>query len=164
MQNSFPFSPRITRSANFSACQNYRYSLQRVWAPTQKCVLFIGLNPSTADHRQDDPTIRRCMNFAQTWGFGGLLMANLFAYRSTDPATLRLVTDPIGPKNDAWILKMFKASDLVVAAWGNDGAYMNRSNVIRHLCPGLSVLKLNRSGEPAHPLYLKASLEPKPWT
>lgn len=153
----------MERAAHFSDCHRYRYSLQRVWAPKQRHVLIIGLNPSTADHQQDDPTIRRCIMFAQRWGYGGLTMANLFAYRSTDPGALKLVGDPVGPANNDWLQRLAQQSDLIVAAWGNDGAYLNRSSEVREMLGPLTVLKLNQSGEPAHPLYLKADLQPIPW-
>lgn len=154
----------MERSAKFSDCLGYRYSLQRVWSPNQRRVLIIGLNPSTADHQQDDPTIRRCIKFAQEWGYGELYMGNLFAYRSTDPAMLKVVEDPVGPANDEWLARLAERSDLVVAAWGNEGAYLNRSSQVREMLGPMSVLKLNQSGEPAHPLYLRANLQPKPWS
>lgn len=151
------------RSAEFSECHRYRYSLHRVWSPKQSRVLIIGLNPSTADHEHDDPTIRRCIKFAQNWGHGGLCMANLFAYRSTNPAVLKSVDDPVGPDNDEWLKRLADECALVVAAWGNEGAYLDRSTEVREMLGPLSVLKINRSGEPAHPLYLKSDLQPMAW-
>lgn len=163
MQHPLPLDEMMIRSATFSQCGQYRYSLQRIWFPDQKPVMFIGLNPSTADAEMDDPTIRRCMRFAQDWGFGGLVMTNLFAYRSTDPRNLSLAEDPIGPDNNQWIETMSLSCDLVVAAWGNHGSYLNRSSAMRSLFPDLHCIQLNRSGEPAHPLYLKGTLRPKRW-
>ena len=90
----------IVQSADFSACGTYRYALRRIWLPAAPQVLFIGLNPSTADEKSDDPTIRRCLGFARSWGYGGLIVANLFAYRATAPSALREARDPIGPLND----------------------------------------------------------------
>ena len=75
----------MERGADISPCGRYRYSLWRKWGPGATC-MFVGLNPSTADETADDPTIRRCMAFARDWGYGALCMANLFAYRATDPA------------------------------------------------------------------------------
>lgn len=75
----------IVQSADFSACGTYRYALRKIWLPAAPQVLFIGLNPSTADEKSDDPTIRRCLGFARSWGYGGLIVANLFAYRTTAP-------------------------------------------------------------------------------
>ena len=81
----------INKTANFSSCHKYRYSLYRIWDKKKKFVLFIGLNPSTADEGMDDPTIRRCSGYAQNWGYGGFMMVNLFAYRTTFPSNLKKV-------------------------------------------------------------------------
>ena len=126
--------------------------------------MFVGLNPSTADENTDDPTLTRCINFAKSWGFGGVCMANLFAFRATQPQDMKSAKNPIGPKNDQWLQKLASEAGLVVAAWGNDGSYLNRSGKIRALLPNMYYLKLNKSGEPAHPLYQKADLEPVQWT
>ncbi len=163
MQTPFPFHTDMKREATFSSCQSYRYSLLREWSATQNKVLFIGLNPSTADATTDDPTIRRCIGFAKAWGFGGLYMGNLFAFRSTDPRGLLNASDPVGPDNDAILLKLSRMVSLVVAAWGNHGVLMDRASHVKTLCRPLSVLKLNRSGQPAHPLYLKKDMSPTPW-
>jgi len=163
MQTPFPFHSDTKREAIFSDCQTYRYSLLREWSATQSKVLFIGLNPSTADATKDDPTIRRCIGFAKAWGFGGVYMGNLFAFRSTDPRGLWSASDPVGPDNDAALLALTHKVGLVVAAWGNHGAFMDRASHVRMLCGPLSVLKINRSGQPAHPLYLTKNLSPRPW-
>lgn len=163
MKTPFPFQADMKREATFSSCQSYRYSLLREWSATQNKVLFIGLNPSTADATIDDPTIRRCIGFARSWGFGGLYMGNLFAFRSTDPRGLFSASDPVGPDNDATLLELAGVVRLVVAAWGNHGAYLGQASHVRSLFRSLSVLKLNRSGQPAHPLYLKKGLSPTPW-
>jgi len=89
--------------AVFSPCDRYRYVLWRTWKPHIPSVVFIGLNPSTADAQRNDPTIRRCIGFAQTWGYGGIIIANLFSYRATQPNTLRQVSDPVGPDTDQWL-------------------------------------------------------------
>ncbi len=88
----------LQRRANFSRCRQYRYALWRQWGDGDDFMLLIGLNPSTGDHRQDNPTIRRCMGFAHDWGYSGLCVANLFAYRATYPKDLFAATDPVGPK------------------------------------------------------------------
>ena len=163
MQKQLPLNDQVDKQATISSCGRYRYSLQRVWAPEQKWVMMIGLNPSIADAELDDPTIRRCIRFAHGWGYGGLIMANLFAYRSTDPRQLMAVPDPIGPENDAWIVQLATQSSLVVAAWGNYGIYQDRCHQIKRMNLGLHILKLNQSGQPAHPLYLKGGLKPRKW-
>ncbi|MCS6126907.1 DUF1643 domain-containing protein [Shewanella baltica] len=155
--------PQLNSHAVLSPCRRYRYALSRVWDTNKPFVLFIGLNPSTADELQDDPTIRRCIGFAKSWGYGGLVMANLFAYRATDPYEMMEVSKPVGDMNDQWLETLAEAAGVIVAAWGNHGAFINRSLEVRRLLPDLCYLKLNASGEPAHPLYLKSSLIPVPW-
>ena len=96
------------KGAIISDCQKYRYALWRNWDLSKDKVMFIGLNPSTADHIEDDPTIRRCIGFAKSWGYGGLYMMNLFSYRTSNPSKLKNVKDPIGnPDNDEWIAKLY---------------------------------------------------------
>lgn len=154
----------LASGASFSRCRHYRYSLWRRWAKDRPLVMMIGLNPSTADARQDDPTIRRCIGFARDWGYGGLIVTNLFAFRATYPADLKSASNPIGPRNDAWIRRMAREVETIVAAWGNDGAWLHRSASVRQLLAGrLHCLRLNACGEPAHPLYLPAGLRPFAW-
>ena len=143
--------------ANLSECRQYRYALWRTWDESKPYAMFIGLNPSTADEKEDDPTITRCINFAKTWGYGGLCMANLFAYRSSDPSNLRSTQEPIGLENDAWLKKLAKEAGVIVAAWGNDGAYLGRSKLVSSNISNLKCLKINKTGEPAHPLYQPSS-------
>jgi hypothetical protein len=149
----------VNKNAIFSDCRKYRYALSRTWNGKKKTILFIGLNPSTADEKIDDPTIRRCINYAQNWGYGSLLMVNLFAYRATLPSELKNVKNPIGNDNDLHILELSKKADLTVAAWGNEGFLLNRDKVVKKLIPNLMCLKINKSGQPAHPLYQKKDLK-----
>ena len=149
----------VNKNAIFSDCRKYRYALSRTWNGKKKTILFIGLNPSTADEKIDDPTIRRCINYAQNWGYGSLLMVNLFAYRVTLPSELKNVKNPIGNDNDLHILELSKKADLTVAAWGNEGFLLNRDKVVKKLIPNLMCLKINKSGQPAHPLYQKKDLK-----
>ena len=122
--------------------------------------MIIGLNPSTADEVEDDPTLIRCINFAKSWGYGGVCMTNLFAYRATDPNDMKAAADPVGASNNRWLTRLAKEAGIVVAAWGNDGDYLNRASQIKNKIPNLYCLKMNKSGEPAHPLYLRAELKP----
>ena len=149
----------INKTASFSSCRKYRYSLSRIWDKQKKFVLFIGLNPSTADEEVDDPTIRRCSGYAQKWGYGGLIMVNLFAYRTTLPSNLKKVKYPVGRDNDKYIVKLSKKADITVAAWGNNGILYRRDKQVLSLVPNLMCLKVNKSGQPAHPLYLKKDLK-----
>ena len=150
--------------ANFSRCRRYRYTLWRRWDSARGLVMIIGLNPSTADARNNDPTIRRCIGFARDWGYGGLVVTNLFAFRATYPTDLKAAADPVGPRNDLWIRRMAGQVETIVAAWGNHGTWLDRSTRIRRMLAGrLRCIKLTAAGEPAHPLYLPAGLMPQDW-
>jgi len=152
---------RMKASAVLSLCGKYRYELCRAW-DTKPAVLFIGLNPSTADATQEDNTSRVCINYAKNWGFGTLLVGNLFAFRSTDPTTLRTEKDPIGPENDKYLRELQSKVSLVICAWGNLGALLKRDEqVLRFLNAPHCLVKL-KSGRPGHPLYKSASLHPIP--
>lgn len=150
--------------ANFSRCRRFRYTLWRRWDDDGPMVMIIGLNPSTADAHRNDPTIRRCIRFARDWGAGGLIVTNLFAYRATYPTELKAAPDPVGPRNDLWIRYMAAQAGIIVAAWGNHGSWLGRSE---QLCPMLAgrlyCLRLTKAGQPAHPLYLPADLKPVEW-
>jgi hypothetical protein len=120
-------------------------------------VNFVLLNPSTATATEDDPTIRRCIGFAERWGYPSLVVTNLFALRSTDPRALRTSRAPVGPDNDHWLMKSAMGADRIVAAWGNHGRYLKRGAKVLWLglprpvyCFGLT-----KVGEPKHPLYLR---------
>jgi len=154
----------LKTDAKFSDCRRYRYALWRIWDDTKPYVMIIGLNPSTADEMQNDPTITRCISFAQSWGYGGVCMVNLFAFRATVPSDMMDAISPVGPENDKWLTDLAKAAGIVVAAWGNDGVYLRRSAAVKAMFSDLHCIKVNKSGEPAHPLYLKGDLEPVPFT
>jgi hypothetical protein len=125
--------------------------------------MFIGLNPSTADETKDDPTIKRCIAFAKAWGYGSLIMANLFAWRATDPDEMQLAADPVGPQNDWYLAHLSSKANLIVAAWGTRGAFMGRDQQVRGAVPGLHHLRLTKEGHPGHPLYLRSNLRPVRW-
>lgn len=153
---------QMERGATISSCGRYRYALWRKWKPGPMCV-FVGLNPSTADAQLDDPTIRRCIGFAQGWGFSGLMMLNLFAYRATNPADMKAATDPIGPDNDDALRYASYNTTMVIAAWGANGTFKGRDQQVREMLPRLHYLHLTKDGHPGHPLYLPGSLRPKLW-
>lgn len=152
---------KMKTDAKLSSCRNYRFALWRTWDDSKPFAMIIGLNPSTADEVEDDPTITRCINFAKSWGYGGICMTNLFAYRATAPKDMKSQQDPIGADNDTWLAKFASDAGIVVAAWGNDGSHLNRSRIVTDMLPNLHYLKMNKTGEPAHPLYLKSDLTPK---
>jgi hypothetical protein len=148
--------------AKLSACRKYRFALRRIWDESKPYAMFIGLNPSTADEVANDNTITRCINFAKEWGYGGLCMSNLFAFRATVPAVMKSESNPIGEENNEWLVNLAMEAGVVVAAWGNHGSHLNRSTEVLKLIPNIHYLKLNATGEPAHPLYLSSSLKPQP--
>ena len=150
----------MEKSAILSADRKYRYVLTRIWDETKPTVVFIGLNPSTADEEVDDKTIRKCIGYAKRWGYGKLIMVNLFAFRSTDSSMLKRVEDPVGPDNDSYIQKCVSESNLVIACWGNHGKLLNRDKVLMDSLPNLVCLKRNKNGTPHHPLDLSKDLTP----
>lgn len=152
------------RGAIFDDARTYRYALWRTWDAEAPTVAFVMLNPSTADATTLDPTCRRCRGFAESWGYGSVLVGNLFALRSTDPGRLRDHDDPVGPANDRHLRRIAGAARTVVAAWGVHGAYRGRDReVAARLDADLMALDTTRDGHPGHPLYLPGDLEPTPW-
>lgn len=155
--------------ARLSDCGQYRYTLSRQWGGNEfNVAVFIMLNPSTADHTVDDPTIRRCIGFAKSWDLDGIRVVNLYALRSTDPKALWSHPDPVGPRNDSWLETYAVLASLnncpIIAAWGANAkpdrvdAVLNISGMHR-----LSALGVTKAGQPRHPLYLKSDLIPEPW-
>ncbi|ARC56029.1 hypothetical protein AS850_02940 [Frondihabitans sp. 762G35] len=166
----------VEKSAEISADQVYRYLLSRTWKRDGKVMTFIMLNPSTADAAIDDPTIRRCMSFAEREGFGGIRVVNLYAYRATDPHYLEFPIDAVGPRNDDTLARIFTENAVldepVVAAWGagaaatRGGGGAARIGRVLELLQGypLLCLGLTNAGQPRHPLYVRgdAPLIPYP--
>jgi hypothetical protein len=145
----------------------YRYSLERSWDLQLPRTCWLMLNPSTADADTDDHTIRVVTAFSRAFGHGSFVVANLFAYRATDPKRLYTAADPIGPRNDEAILAAVSSADLVVAAWGNHGVFQERSRHVRVLLAqhgiALTALRITKSGEPSHPGRLPHALRPVPF-
>lgn len=154
-------------SARYSSCEIYRYTLQRVWDESGPMVSFIGLNPSTATEIENDPTVRRCIGYAHSWGFGGMRMLNAFALRSTDPRGLKQIDDPVGPDNDFWLKKMTKDVSLTVLCWGVHAELNERHahivKLLRKASRDVHCLGVTKAGYPKHPLYLKQSLQAVPF-
>jgi len=150
--------------AQFSACRRWRYLLWRRWDPALPVANFLMLNPSTADEWKLDPSCTRARLYAERWGYGALIVTNVFGWRATDPEEMKAVRDPVGRGNDRAILRAARESALVVCAWGNHGAHLGRSVAVRELLRKAGVearvLRMNAGGEPAHPLYLPARLKP----
>jgi len=145
-------------NALFSSDRKYRYVLTRQWDETLPVLVYVLLNPSTADETTNDPTISRCIDIARYNGFGGISVMNLFAYRATEPCDLKKGCDPVGPDNDRF-LKEISNDQKIVVAWGNHGSFMDRSQKVLKVLEGKNLwcVAKNASGEPKHPLYVKTA-------
>lgn len=162
------FADPQASGAVFSACRTWRYTLRRTWDPNRNRTLnVIGLNPSVASEEIDDPTSRRCIGFAKAWGYGQLVMTNLFAYRSTDPAGLLSAADPIGPDNDVHLYEQARRASGVLVAWGAHPSAVERAIDVLELlnAPGIALtcLGTTNGGAPRHPLYVRADVRPAPF-
>ena len=168
----------MKRETIFSPCRKYRYTLWREWGcdlfegdgvnRDRGFVQFIGLNPSTADETKDDPTIRRCIGFSRDWGYGAMVMTNIFAFRATDPEMMKACDSPETPdlslENRHHIMNLAREAGIVIAAWGKHGKHMGlgADTLLCFKQNGLKIhhLGLNGDGTPKHPLYLKATTKP----
>lgn len=152
----------VVSGAILSPCSRYRYRLWREWCPTLPTGVFVMLNPSTADASVDDPTIRRCMQFARAWGWGRIEVVNVFAFRTAYPQALvqahRGGLDVVGPERDTGLSVAFDRARVVVAAWGaNKLAHEHARGVLSLVPPGLEITCLGKTqgGFPRHPLYMR---------
>lgn len=187
----------IRKGATISACGKYRYRLWREWrgfgrddtwtwwteddgSPSvdgagerlgePKSVLFVMLNPSTADGDEDDRTIRRCVGFAQAWGYDRLDVVNLFAWRSTDPREMLAMTakgDPIGEYNQRAVQLAVQEAGIVVCGWGAHGGHIDQDETVLGWIEDAGgvphALRVTKEGYPTHPLYLPGALVPVPY-
>jgi hypothetical protein len=151
----------IALGANVSECGRYRYRLWRLWDELAPVMVWVLLNPSTADAETDDPTLRKCVGFAKKHQYGGVILVNLFAYRASDPKELLKVSTPIGPENDSYIEAAIRAPVLatVVAGWGAERFAENRARAVKLLICGALQRQIrcfgkSKHGHPRHPLYL----------
>lgn len=147
--------------ACFSPDRVYRYVLWRAWDASRPPIAVVGLNPSTADETENDPTVRRCIGYAKREGAGGLVMLNLFAFRATDPQVMRGAEDPVGPDNDAFLRCATARTQVVLCAWGAHGAFNGRGRQVEQLLQQfdrpLVCLGRTKEGLPKHPLYIAAA-------
>ena len=153
--------------AVFDPTGQYRYLLTRLWDETRPTAVFVMLNPSTADAENDDPTIRRCMDFANRWGYGSIKVVNVFAYRATDPKELLKVEDPVGPENHEHIKRALLSVGFAVAAWGSAGPkdpapYKCIFDITKEVGVPLHCLGTTKDKKPRHPLYVKSATKPSP--
>ncbi|MGI3786458.1 MAG: DUF1643 domain-containing protein [Janthinobacterium lividum] len=155
----------VAGSAEVSPDGRYRYALQRTWAPGRPRMLWVLANPSSADARADDPTLRRCIRFARDHGCGGLAVVNLWAWRSARPLDLADVIDPVGPDNDSWIATLRGQADgPVVLGWGVQSDQVRVATVLGLLgTRPKHCLGQTRDGHPRHPLYVRAGTRLRPW-
>jgi hypothetical protein len=158
--------------ALLSPCRIYRYTLERVWDIDRPRCAFVGLNPSTADEHQLDPTLRRCVRFADSWGYGSFIMLNVYAFRSTDWRGVQMYGAPVGPDNDKWVgrtvLEIEGNGGIVICCWGTHvkdiRGGLDRSAAVCAMISRPYYIRMTRSGYPEHPLYLPSNLEPEPWS
>lgn len=156
----------MQKSAIISSCGKYRYRLERTWDTSKWVMMFIMLNPSIADAEIDDPTIRRCIGFAESWWYGWIIVWNLFPFRATNPKDLIEENTPFTLENSKYLYEMSEISDLILCAWWNQQIveklykkfprYMPLVSIIKQL----SCIELSKGGVPKHPLYLKKSSQP----
>jgi len=153
--------------AAFSRCRRWRYLLWRRWDESRPAANFLMLNPSTADEFKLDPSCTRARVYAERWGYGGLIVTNIFAWRATDPDDMKAAANPVGRGNDAAIARAASEAAIVVCAWGNHGQHLGRGGkviaALRSSGVELHYLKMNGAGQPSHPLYLPGTLEPVSW-
>lgn len=161
----------VAAGASFSKCERYRYTLWRTWVEDKARALFIMLNPSTADESKLDNTVTRCKGYAEAWGYGGLVVCNIFAYRATKPEDMKAQDDPVGKGNDAIILSAARSitedGGVVICAWSQHGKMMQRAQSVRTMLFNASIkmhyLRMGAGGMPHHPLYLPKDLTPTEW-
>ncbi len=146
----------------------YRYSLWRTWDAARPRLLWVLLNPSTADADHDDQTVACCKRFSQEWGYGGLEIVNLFAYRETNRRNLRSASDPIGPENDSYIADAATCAPDTLVGWGEHGTYLGRDRAVLALLARYSdrpplCLGTVANGAPRHPARLSSTIRPTPY-
>lgn len=154
--------------ATFSDCKKYRFTLLRIWDESLPLILFVMMNPSTADENVNDPTVAKCMRYARKWGYGGLYIGNVCAYRATDKKALLDILDPVGAINILSVMDMAKKADLTIIAHGQLPNRLqfhadNMCDKLRESEIKLHVLKLSKDGIPCHPLFLSEQLIPEAW-
>jgi len=145
----------IAKGAIFSDDRKYRYALWRVWQPNKPLLMSVCLNPSIASELTDDPTITRLQARAYKAGYGGLLMANLFAYITTNPIHLNNQHDTIGELTDYYIKEMIKLSERQLCGWGSFKPVIHRASEVYKMLPNPYCLGVNTDGNPKHPLYVR---------
>ena len=163
----------MMKGGYFSMCRKYRFVLYRTWNEDRSPLNAICLNPSTSTETEDDPTVRRLMDYAKRWGYGGLVLTNLFSYRATNPAELKTIDDPVHNELNLRPYRFFVGTGNILVAWGNGGRYLGRGDDVIQMmiyddyfprdnylpcCLGVT-----KALQPKHPLYLKKTERMKPY-
>lgn len=143
--------------AIFSECKKYRYVLWRIWDKSKPYIMFIGLNPSTANEHKNDPTLTRVIRFANDWGYGGVYMMNLFSFVTAYPKELQFDEDSV-ERNNRWLKVISVKCDRIIFAWGSFKEAEQRAKYILERFKGFA-LEINQDGSPKHPLYVKCNVE-----
>lgn len=166
------FQNLMSCGADFSPCRTWRYSLWRKFesfdeSTQNRMLMFIGLNPSTADETEDDPTVRRCIRFAKDWGYNGLYMLNAYGYRATNPHDMKRIIKEhgsaaaVGEGNNAALTQKGVCSDMIIAAWGNHCELGREREICELIARPIYCLGKTKSGRPKHPIYLRADTKPE---
>lgn len=163
--------PPFACEAIFSPCMAYRYWLEWRWSDAPAMIVWM-LNPSTADHQKLDPTIAGLVKRAKAWGYGAVIVINLFALRATDPRVMKASAEPIGPVNDQIteiaLARSFDSGFPIICGWGNHGSHLGRDGWARSLAKRLDVplaaFNITGDGQPQHPLYISHDVRPQRWT
>ena len=142
----------------------YRYFLTRVWDVQLPVLAFILLNPSTADDEHDDATVIRCVDYAKRWGYGGIEVYNLYAFRATNPRELIREKYPVGRDNDKWLHELSAKHNRILVAWGGRAKKDRVREVMAIIGRPVECLKRNKDGSPHHPLRLAKDIQPFGWT
>lgn len=158
----------MIRTATISEDGVYRYTLERVWDDAKPRVAWVGLNPSKADHRIDDPSCRRMMDFGDRWGFGSICIMNLFAFRATDPVDLEAsICDVVGPENDKHLSTLGQRCSIVMVAWGTHELAATRIPavwaILKQIKSPKCCLGVTKNGSPRHPLYVRGDTKVLQW-
>ena len=140
--------------AHFDETRTYRYALWRTWDESKPKIMFVGLNPSTANENDNDPTIRRVISFAQKWGYGSVFMVNLFPFVTTYPSELEKNKKNIN-ENDEFVKMIASHCEKIVFAWGNFKEATIRGKEMAMKFPTAYALQINKNGTPKHPLYVR---------
>ena len=151
----------MRRSAIISPCTRYRYWLEREWDRRKPVLSVCMLNPSSADDKREDPTLLALIHFATLWGYGGLAIVNLYAWRSPTPALMKTKPERMGPNNalhrrEAMLMGAIHSGSMLVA-WGNDGNWEGEAEqfaawATEQIGVDLVCLGTTLSGAPKHPM------------